>query len=76
MEKTLLEILLEELPKRGGWPEGATDARQDWDGEICFTGGCGVDHDFYVRVIAKDADRDKGVRIVTVSAREYEQAVK
>lgn len=29
--KTLLQILTEELPKRGGWPEGAVAAVQDGD---------------------------------------------
>ena len=37
--KTLLQILVEELPKRGGWPEGALNATQDKDGEVCFSDG-------------------------------------
>ena len=35
-KKTLLEILVDELPKRGGWPEGADHAVQDYDSEIKF----------------------------------------
>lgn len=31
--KTLLQILVEELPKRGGWPEGAVKIHQDYNGE-------------------------------------------
>lgn len=31
--KTLLQILVEELPKRGGWPKGAVKIHQDHDGE-------------------------------------------
>lgn len=31
---TLLELLVKELPKRGGWPEGAHYAAQDDDGSI------------------------------------------
>lgn len=37
--KTLLQILVQELPKRGGWPETASTATQDSDGEICFSSG-------------------------------------
>lgn len=36
--KTLLAILAEELPKRGGWPEGALNVTQDNDGEVSFSG--------------------------------------
>lgn len=32
--KTLLQILVEELPKRGGWPEGVTAVTQDSDAAI------------------------------------------
>lgn len=30
---TLLELLRQELPKRGGWPEGVVKIHQDYDGE-------------------------------------------
>lgn len=33
---TLLELLRQELPKRGGWPEGATCAAQDPDKLVMF----------------------------------------
>lgn len=33
---TLLELLRQELPKRGGWPEGATCAAQDSDKLVMF----------------------------------------
>ena len=35
----LIDILVRELPERGGWPETATTATQDSDGEICFSSG-------------------------------------
>ena len=38
---TLLELLRQELPKRGGWPEGVTAMFQDWDGEVRFRGKSG-----------------------------------
>lgn len=33
----LIELLVQELPKRGGWPEGAEIAVQDADSQICFS---------------------------------------
>lgn len=35
----LIDLLVQELPKRGGWPEGAVCATQDKDGEVCFSEG-------------------------------------
>ncbi len=35
----LIDLLVQELPKRGGWPEGALNATQDKDGEVCFSAG-------------------------------------
>lgn len=35
---TLLELLVQELPKRGGWPEWAAAAVQDGDHEVKFAG--------------------------------------
>lgn len=54
---TLLELLRQELPKRGGWPEGAERARQDDDREICFEGSCGTAYDFYVGEMSDDSLR-------------------
>lgn len=33
----LVDLLVQELPKRGGWPEGAEIAVQDADSQICFS---------------------------------------
>lgn len=35
----LIDLLVQELPKRGGWPEGALNATQDKDGHVCFSAG-------------------------------------
>lgn len=35
----LIDLLVQELPKRGGWPDGAVCATQDKDGEVCFSEG-------------------------------------
>lgn len=51
---TLLELLRQELPKRGGWPEGAERARQDADREICFEGVGGV-YDFVADEMSDDS---------------------
>lgn len=51
---TLLELLRQELPKRGGWPEGAKIARQDKDCEICFEGGEACQSDFHVAELSSD----------------------
>ena len=53
---TLLELLRQELPKRGGWPEGAKRARQDGDGEICFE-GTGPEYDFVADEMSDDSLR-------------------
>jgi hypothetical protein len=33
----LIDLLVKELPRRGGWPEVALNATQDKDGEVCFS---------------------------------------
>lgn len=35
----LIDLLVKELPKRGGWPDGALNATQDKDGQVCFSAG-------------------------------------
>lgn len=35
----LIDLLVQELPNRGGWPEGALNATQDKDGEVYFSDG-------------------------------------
>lgn len=35
----LIDLLVKELPRRGGWPEVALNATQDEDGEVCFSEG-------------------------------------
>lgn len=34
----LIDMLVQELPKRGGWPEGVNKIGQDYDGELMFYG--------------------------------------
>ena len=35
----LIDLLVKELPKRGGWPDGALNATQDKDGQVRFSSG-------------------------------------
>ena len=35
----LIDLLVKELPGRGGWPEGALNATQDKDCQVCFSAG-------------------------------------
>ncbi|MGL5147601.1 MAG: hypothetical protein ACRC7Q_08920 [Plesiomonas shigelloides] len=73
----LLELLCEELPNRGGWPEWAAAAVQDGCGKnrVLFTGEgswgiyCNTGSDFYAPTLASD----HATRIVT--REEYEAAV-
>ena len=39
---TLLELLRQELPKRGGWPEGVIAMFQDWTVKYVFAASQGV----------------------------------
>ncbi|EBS5669763.1 hypothetical protein DUW29_22190 [Salmonella enterica subsp. enterica serovar Stanley] len=34
----LIDLLVKELPKRGGWPGGVSEIGQDYDGELMFYG--------------------------------------
>ncbi|ELY5887216.1 hypothetical protein SNN87_001288 [Cronobacter sakazakii] len=51
----LIDLLVQELPKRGGWPDGSTRVRQDRDTEICFE-PVTTAHDFHCGVIASDVE--------------------
>lgn len=38
----LIDLLVQELPKRGGWPDGAECAVQDADYQLCFSAHSGA----------------------------------
>ena len=48
---TLLELLRQELPKRGGWPEGVVRINQGWDGRLEKYGVDGESYDFGMETI-------------------------
>lgn len=75
----LVELLVQELPKRGGWPEHATQARQDEDGEVCFEPVTSAD-DFYPGVMSSDSaewmeEMGRGTSDLYVTREEYEAAL-
>ncbi|QHJ84307.1 MAG: hypothetical protein [Caudoviricetes sp.] len=75
MEKTLLEILLEELPKRGGWPEGVPGCKQFSDGQVCF-GTMTSKFDFHPGIMSSDFNSNHWDLSHQVTREQYEQAVK
>ncbi len=48
---TLLELLRQELPKRGGWPEGVDRINHGWDGRLEKYGEDGESYDFGMETI-------------------------
>lgn len=73
----LVELLVQELPKRGGWPEHATQARQDEDGEVCFEPVTSAD-DFHPGVMSSDSaewleENNRGTSDLYVTREEYEE---
>ncbi len=83
----LIDILLQYLPKNGGWPTGAKICAQDYDNEICFyskpgihrTGNgyiwtvpCDVDSRIVKRGISLPPAEDEETSVI--SREEYEEA--
>jgi hypothetical protein len=67
----LIDLLVKELPNRGGWPEAAVCATQDKDGEVCFSKGA-------TPVFGSDAWHDGdwfGNEFITITASDYDTAI-
>lgn len=66
---TLLELLRRELPKRGGWPEGATCAVQDSDKLVMFANCdpkevyCRATGDWYMNASRLNGNGDEGYEL-------------
>lgn len=67
----LIDLLVKELPKRGGWPEGALNATQDKDGQVCFS-ACAVPEFGYV---AWEGGDWLGNEFYTTRADDYDTAI-
>ncbi len=70
----LIDLLVQELPKRGGWPDGEEFAYADPDGEIRFPGARG---DFYplVTVDNDDLSPEIGMPQLRITREQYESAL-
>ena len=67
----LVDLLVQELPRRGGWPEGALNATQDKDGEVCFSADAVPE---FVCIVWTGGDWC-GNEFHTVSASDYATAI-
>lgn len=68
----LIDLLVQELPKRGGWPEGVKDISQDYDGQVWY------DHDGSVDkfpLIAEDCRKWGSGNSNEVTRKQYEAAL-
>ncbi|ELY3739016.1 hypothetical protein SMX82_002405 [Cronobacter sakazakii] len=80
----LIDLLVQELPKRGGWPDGAVECeRYLHEAQIDFydkDGNWGADcgkvygHDFAAACV-KSREKGDGVRIERVTREQYESAL-
>ncbi|WP_105624915.1 hypothetical protein [Cronobacter sakazakii] len=80
----LIDLLVQELPKRGGWPDGAVECeRYLHEAQIDFydkDGNWGADcgkvygHDFAAACV-KPREKGDGVRIERVTREQYEEAL-
>lgn len=71
----LIDILVRELPKHGGWPEGTAFIGQDYDRELMFYERGDVRSNIYPENLAEDHRRihdDNGVKI---TREQYEAAL-
>ena len=67
----LIDLLVKELPKRGGWPEVALNATQDKDGEVCFSAGAVPEFG----LAAWDGGDWCGNEFHTIKASDYDTAI-
>ena len=72
----LIDILVRELPKRGGWPQGATDTiEMHMDGAIYFDGSCAPET-FELPQCNDGWDCGMGMYSNEVTREQYEAALK
>lgn len=70
----LIDLLVKELPKRGGWPENVTYIGQDYDRELMFYGRGNVRSGVIIDELAID-HRESGKVGVKVTREQYEAAL-
>lgn len=67
----LLDLLVKELPHRGGWFEGALNATQDKDGLVCFSDGAVPEFGYF----AWEGGDWCGNEFYTTRASDYDTAI-
>ena len=67
----LIDLLVQELPKRGGWPDGALNATQDKDGQVCFSAGAVPEFGY----VAWEGGDWCGNEFYTTRASDYDTAI-
>lgn len=70
----LIDMLVEELPKRGGWPEKVTHIGQDFDRELMFYGRGNVRSGIFLDQLAAD-HRKHGEKGTKITREQYEAAL-
>ena len=70
----LIDLLVQELPKRGGWPEGVTHIGQDYNRELMFYGGGRAMTGIFLNELAID-HRKCGRTGTKITQEQYESAL-
>lgn len=70
----LIELLVQELPKRGGWPEGVTHIGQDYDRELMFYGRGSAMTGIFLNELAIDHRKCVGTG-AKITQEQYESAL-
>ena len=70
----LIDLLVQELPKRGGWPEGVTHIGQDYDRELMFYGRGRAMTGIFLNELAID-HRKCGGTGAKITQEQYESAL-
>lgn len=70
----LIDLLVQELPKRGGWPEGVTHIGQDYDRELMFYGRGSAMTGIFLNELAID-HRKCGGTGAKITQEQYESAL-
>lgn len=70
----LIDLLAQELPKRGGWPQNVTHIGQDYDRELMFYGRGDVSTGIFLDELAAD-HRKRGETAARITQEQYESAL-
>lgn len=70
----LIDLLVQELPKRGGWPDGVTHIGQDYDRELMFYGRGRAMTGIFLNELAID-HRKCGGTGAKITQEQYESAL-